>query len=106
MDVSDSGYDHSKRRRLNDDPGSSRRGPVDLPASVPSLPPKPITASYPSDPSTADQSRALNYVILFLILNLRTVISQSADGPLFLLNRIHGRPSTIKSCLCLPIGRT
>lgn len=40
--MSDPGFDNSKRRRLNNDFGSSRRGPADLVAPIASLPPKPM----------------------------------------------------------------
>ncbi|KAI0674650.1 hypothetical protein C8Q78DRAFT_609124 [Trametes maxima] len=52
-DIAEYGYDGSKRRRLNDEPGASRRPPSDFPPAIASLPAKP---SFPPDSSSIDAS--------------------------------------------------
>ncbi|RPD72526.1 hypothetical protein L226DRAFT_148922 [Lentinus tigrinus ALCF2SS1-7] len=54
-EMSDPEFDNSKRRRLNDDFASSRRGPTDLVAPIASLPPKPIAAPPSYEASQVDQ---------------------------------------------------
>lgn len=57
IDVQDTGYDQTKRRRLNEDLGPPRRFPPDLPPVAASLPAKPVPASFPAEGSPVDASR-------------------------------------------------